>query len=98
VLHGECVAIVDERELPPRQWDLLHCPAGAAHVLIGAGEEPCTVLMIGSRRRQGTHCPISEAAARHDASVSSPTDEPDEAYADWRREPWQPADGVWPSG
>jgi mannose-6-phosphate isomerase-like protein (cupin superfamily) len=30
VLYGECIAIVDEREQPLRQWDLLHCPAGTA--------------------------------------------------------------------
>jgi len=95
-LRGQCIAIVDERELALRQWDLLHCPAGAAHVLIGAGAEPCAVVMIGSRRRQRTHYPLSAAAARYGASVSSPTDEPAEAYADWRREPWQPAADVWP--
>ncbi len=96
VLRGECVAIVDERELPLRQWDLLHCPAGAAHVFVGAGDGPCAVLMIGSRRSEGIHYPLSDLAARHDASVSTPTDSPDEAYADWRVEPWQPSSDVWP--
>jgi uncharacterized cupin superfamily protein len=98
VLYGECLAIVDEREQPLRQWDLLHCPADTPHVFVGAGEGPSAVLMIGSRQRQGTHYPLGDAAARHGASVSSPTDDPDEAYADWRREPWQPAGDVWPCG
>lgn len=96
VLHGECITIVDEREHPLRRWDLLHCPAGAAHVFVGAGSGPCAVLMIGSRNHQGTHYPLSAAAARHGASVSTPTDDPDEAYAAWRRDPWQPAAEVWP--
>ena len=50
VLHGECIAIVDGEERPMRQWDFFHCPAGVEHVFVGAGDGPCAVLMIGSRR------------------------------------------------
>ena len=57
VLHGECIAIVDGEERPLRQWDLLHCPAGTEHVFVGAGDGPCAVLMIGSRREDGRALP-----------------------------------------
>lgn len=87
VLAGECVAIVNDVEHHLRQWDFLHCPAGTDHVFVGAGDGPCAVLMIGSRRKDEAHYPVSEVAARYDASVSEPTDEPAEAYADWRAIP-----------
>ena len=44
--------------------------------------------MIGSRREDEAHYPVNEIAAKYDASVTEETDEPAEAYADWRREPW----------
>ena len=96
VLHGECLVIIDDREQLLRRWDFVHCPADTAHVFIGAGEGPSVVLMIGSRQRDGTRYPVSEAAARHGASVSRPTDDPGEAYADWRLEPWRSCGDVWP--
>ncbi|HUA11302.1 MAG TPA: cupin domain-containing protein [Solirubrobacteraceae bacterium] len=96
VLHGECIAIVDEVERPLRQWDLLHCPAGAAHVFVGAGDGPCAVLMIGARCEREIDYPVSEVAGRYGASAAAPTTSPDEAYAEWHREPWQPAGDLWP--
>ena len=87
VLSGECIAIVDGEERRLRQWDFLHCPAGVEHVFVGAGEGPCAVLMIGSRREDAAHYPVNEVAARYDASVATPTDEVAEAYADWAEEP-----------
>ena len=98
VLHGECIAILDGEERPLRRWDFLHCPAGTEHVFVGAGDGPCAVLMIGSRRENAAHYPVNEVAARYDASVETPTDDPAEAYADWRREPRRPVTGVWPPG
>jgi uncharacterized cupin superfamily protein len=96
VLHGECIAILEGKERPLRQWDFLHCPAGVEHVFVGAGDGPCAVLMIGSRRRDEAHYPVNAVAAKYDASVSAATDAPEEAYADWRTEPWQPAQNPWP--
>jgi uncharacterized cupin superfamily protein len=98
VLHGECIAIVDGEERPMRQWDFLHCPAGVPHVFVGAGDGPCGVLMIGSRREIAAHYPVNEVAAKYDASAAETTDVPAEAYAEWRREPWQPAENPWPLG
>jgi uncharacterized cupin superfamily protein len=96
VLHGECVAIVDGTEHRLRQWDFLHCPAHVPHVFVGAGDGPCAVLMIGARRDETVHYPVNETAARYDASVRTPTDEPAEAYADWRTEPRRPVPNPWP--
>jgi uncharacterized cupin superfamily protein len=96
VLSGECIVILEGEEVPLRQWDFVHCPAGVEHVFVGAGEGPCAVLMIGSRRLDEAHYPVSDRAAKYDASVDEPTDEPAEAYAEWRREPWEPAPNPWP--
>ena len=95
VLHGECIVILEGEERPLRQWDFVHCPAGVEHVFVGAGEAPCAVLMIGSRRKDQAHYPVNDVAAKYDASVASATDEPAEAYADWRREPWRPIRSPW---
>jgi uncharacterized cupin superfamily protein len=98
VLHGECLVILDGEERPLRQWDFVHCPAGTGHVFVGAGEGPSAVLMIGSRREEAAHYPVSQPAARYGASVTEATDDPAEAYADWRREPRREAPNPWPLG
>ncbi len=96
VLSGECTLIVEEEERPLRQWDYFHCPADTRHVIVGAGEGPCTVLMIGSRPEVETLLyPASEVAARYGASAAKETDEPDEAYADWPGE-YVPLRLPWP--
>jgi uncharacterized cupin superfamily protein len=92
VLYGECVVILDDQERPLRQWDFVHLPANTPHVFVGAGDRPCAVLMIGSRRANRAHYPFSELAAKYDASVTTPTDDVAEAYADWRQEPRRPTD------
>ncbi len=96
VLHGECIAIIDSEERPLRQWDFFHCPAGVEHVFVGAGDGPCAVLMIGSRREDEAHYPVSDVAGRYDASVAYETDEPEEAYAEWQQEPWESTPNPWP--
>jgi uncharacterized cupin superfamily protein len=96
VLEGECIVILDGEERPLRQWDFVHCPAGTEHVFVGAGDRPCAVLMIGSRREDAAHYPVNDVAARYDASVTRATDEPAKAYADWRQEPDRPIPTPWP--
>jgi uncharacterized cupin superfamily protein len=49
VLRGECVALVEDEERVLRAWDFLHCPPGTAHSFVGAGSEPCLLLMVGAR-------------------------------------------------
>lgn len=83
VLAGECIAVVDGGERSLRQWDYLHCPPGTYHVLVGAGDGPCAIFMLGARHADRTiHYPVNEVAARHGASVSQDTYTPSEAYAD----------------
>jgi hypothetical protein len=54
--------------------------------------------MIGSRREDACHYTVNETAARYDASVSKDTDDPAEAYADWRAAgPDVRAANPWPS-
>ncbi len=97
VLQGECRVILDGTEIPLRQWDFVHCPAGAEHVFVGAGAAPCAVLMIGSRREDAAHYPVNAVAAKYGASVDQATDDPGEAYADWQREgPVAPVANPWP--
>jgi uncharacterized cupin superfamily protein len=84
VLQGECVAIVEDRELDLRKGDFLWAPAGTGHIFVGAGEQPCAILMMSRRipdEDEVIEYPVSEAAARHGASVSQATDSVEEAYA-----------------
>jgi uncharacterized cupin superfamily protein len=81
VLRGECRAIIEEEEYPLRAGDYLHLPAGTAHVIVGAGEEPCAVFMVGKRGPDATlFYPVSAAAARYGASVGQETSSMSEAY------------------
>jgi uncharacterized cupin superfamily protein len=82
VLAGECLLLIEGEERLLRAWDFVHCPAWTEHVLVGAGEAPCTVLALGTRLSDDVVYPVSELARRHDASVGRETHEPDEAYAD----------------
>jgi uncharacterized cupin superfamily protein len=95
VLSGECLLIVEEEERSLRQWDYFHCPADTRHVIVGAGDGPCAILMIGARPEVETlRYPVSEVAAKYGASVAKETDVPDEAYADWPGE-FQPVRLPW---
>ena len=83
VLSGECVAVVEGQERRMRAWDYLHCPPDTAHITIGAGQEPCALLMVGTRSpSHGIRYLVDAAAAAHGASVQQATTSPDEAYAD----------------
>jgi uncharacterized cupin superfamily protein len=99
VLEGECVLIVEDQERRLRRWDFFHCPPWTAHVLVGAGDGPCAVLMVGARNagRAGVY-PPSAAAARYGAAVEHETRDSRAAYAGWpalteRRYPWPPGQG-----
>ena len=95
VLSGECTLIVEEEERPLRQWDYFHCPADTRHVIVGGGDGPCAILMLGKRPEETILYPVSEVAAKHGASASKETDKPDEAYADWPGD-WEPVRLPWP--
>jgi oxalate decarboxylase/phosphoglucose isomerase-like protein (cupin superfamily) len=95
VLSGEAVAIVEGEERPLRQWDLLHCPAGTNHVIVGAGEGPCVVFRVGARENhtyrtsdrgiEGTDdrgaYTVDAAALQHGAAVEEETNDANVAYA-----------------
>jgi len=95
VLSGECTLIVEEEERQLRQWDYFHCPAGTSHVIVGAGDGPAAVLMIGARPDDPICYPVSGVAAKFGASVATETSVPDEAYADWPGE-YEPVRLPWP--
>jgi uncharacterized cupin superfamily protein len=97
VLHGECVLVVEEQERPLRRWDYFHCPPGTRHVIVGAGDSPCVVLMIGARREQESFgYPVSAVAAAYGASVAKETSDPAEAYAG-RPDDFEPMRLPWPA-
>ena len=90
VLDGECVLVVDEEERHLARWDFFHCPPGVAHMIVGSGEGPATVLSVGARGSgkgvsRGITYPVSSVAARHGVSVERETNDPVEAYADMPR-------------
>ena len=81
VLSGECLLIVEDEERPLRKGDFVHLPPGVPHVLVGAGDGPSSVLMVGARKG-GHHVvyPVNERAARYGASAERETSVPREAY------------------
>jgi uncharacterized cupin superfamily protein len=82
VLSGECVAVVEDEERPMRKGDFMYAPPGTAHVIVGAGDGPCSILMVGARDPSTELTfPASEAATRHGASVDEDTDDRSVAYA-----------------
>jgi uncharacterized cupin superfamily protein len=83
VLSGECVAIVEGEERRMRRWDYLHSPPGTAHITVGAGDEPCAILMFGSPDpSRKVEWIADETAARHGASVASTTGDARKAYGE----------------
>lgn len=95
VLAGEAIAVVEGEERPLRQWDLVHCPPRASHVIVGAGDGPCTIFAVGARENHTVRLPdgsldgvegggayaVDEAAIRHDAGVAEETEDASIAYA-----------------
>jgi uncharacterized cupin superfamily protein len=100
VLSGECTLVVEGEERLLRPWDFFHAPPWTEHILVGAGDGPCTVVMAGARTGDpGVRYPVSDVAARHGASVGEETSDWRQAYAgfepserrrppSWARLPW----------
>jgi uncharacterized cupin superfamily protein len=89
VISGEAVLIIEGQERPLRQWDFVHCPPRANHVIVGAGDAPCVIVCVGARiESTGPNWGgyrADETARRHNASVEQDTTEPEEAYARFGR-------------
>ena len=63
--------------------DLLYAPPCTAHIIVGAGDGPCAVVMVGTRKDSDDILyPVSEAARRDGASVEEETADPAAAYGD----------------
>jgi quercetin dioxygenase-like cupin family protein len=99
VLSGECVLIVEGEERRLRAWDFFHSAPWTEHGFAGAGDEPCVILMVGSRVGRDVRYPASELAAGYGASVAEETSDWRQAYAtvepfrrerppSWARLPW----------
>jgi uncharacterized cupin superfamily protein len=89
VLAGECLLLIEGQERRLQRWDFVHCAPGTAHGFVGAGDEPCVLLMVGART-EGKTVVYAEAelAQRHSAGVETETSSPAEAYAAFPH--WQP--------
>jgi quercetin dioxygenase-like cupin family protein len=99
VLSGECALLVEDEERRLQPWDFFHCPPWTEHAFVGAGTEPCVILMAGARSDPGVRYPVSVLAARYGASVAVETTDWRQAYANvelfrrerppsWARLPW----------
>ena len=104
VLSGEALLIVEGQERPLAQWDFVHCPPGAQHMIVGAGEGPCAVLCVGARENIDRDCnggayTVDQIAVRRGAGVDQETSDPGVAYARFSpseptryRDGWLPGD------
>ena len=92
VLSGEGLLIVEGEERPLRRWDFVHCPAGTGHIIVGAGEGPCTLLAVGARQHPPEQAwggySVNDVARRHGAGVDHETDDADVAYAHLPAREW----------
>jgi uncharacterized cupin superfamily protein len=101
LISGEAILIIEGQERPLQAWDFVHCPPGAAHVIVGGGDGPSVIVAVGARAHQDTEdwgaYPVDPAAARYGASAAEPTAEPEAAYAGLaRRQPTAYRDGWLP--
>jgi mannose-6-phosphate isomerase-like protein (cupin superfamily) len=84
VIAGEPVLVMEGEERRLRQWDYVHCPPSANHVIAGAGERPCVVLAMSSRQFMATPewggYSVDEAAGRYNANPPEETNDPSYAY------------------
>ncbi len=85
LLAGEGLLLIEGGERPLRRWDLVHCPPGTRHIIVGAGSGPCVVLGVGAREHhddpRGIGYTVDPVALRHGAGVERETADVAEAYA-----------------
>ena len=86
ILRGECLLVVEGKEVPLRRWDYFHCPPGTPHAIVGAGSGSSLVLAVGNRLGPDVILyPRDETALAHRAGVEQDTPHPKEAYARFTR-------------
>jgi hypothetical protein len=66
ILSGEATLVIEGEERKLQQWDFVHCPPGAAHVIVGG---PCVVLGVGSRERHTFLLPDGTRDGRPDGGA-----------------------------
>ena len=82
VISGECIGLIEGKEVPLKAWDFVHCAPGTDHVFVGAGTGPCLILMMGARDPNETIVyPVEPVALKSGAGVEAETGEPRGAYA-----------------
>ena len=94
--------MIEGQERRLKAWDFVHCPPWTKHAFVGSGDEPCVIVMVGSRVGGfEVVYAANDVAAKYDASVLKETSKPDEAHARWRpeertayREGWLPGESV----
>ena len=84
MLAGTGTAVIEGEQRELRRWDFVHCPAGAQHVIVAAGDEPLVVLCVGARTEStgpnwGAYT-VDETAVGLNAGVEQETNDPDVAY------------------
>jgi mannose-6-phosphate isomerase-like protein (cupin superfamily) len=87
VLAGTPIAIVEGEEVQLKQWDFVHCPPGAKHVIVGAGDGPSVLVAVSSRQFQKDgpwgYYIADPVAAKYGASAPEDTQEGEIADRDW---------------
>jgi uncharacterized cupin superfamily protein len=99
VLSGEATLVIEGEERLLKQWDFVHCPPEAKHVIVGAGECTSLVLALGARiNTRGENWggyTVDEKAAALGASAEQDTNSPEEAYARFRQRTVGPYQEGW---
>lgn len=99
VLAGECDLVIEGELHRIDAGTFVHCPAGTAHVFVGAGERPCQLVMLGARGNVpddatwGEYVPDPHAA-RLGVAVDAVTSDPAIAYDG--RPPYEPVPAPMP--
>jgi uncharacterized cupin superfamily protein len=101
VLAGEALLLVEGQERALRQWDFVHCPPRTNHMILAAGDGPCTILAVGAREHQAGDdwggYTVDEIALRHGAGVEAETNDAGVAYARFPKpQPTRYRDGLLP--
>ena len=107
VLMGECILIIEDQERRLRPWDFVHCPPGAAHTFVGAGDGPCVLVCAGNRdlnddtfwrvyKRSDALCATARVSSRTRARTPRQTRHSETAGASSARRRW--SELPWSSG
>jgi mannose-6-phosphate isomerase-like protein (cupin superfamily) len=87
VLAGTPLLVIEGQERMLRQWDFVHCPPGANHLFVGAGDGPSVILAASSRQFQKDgpwgYYTADPVAAKYGGSPPETTQDGSVAYRDF---------------